>query len=104
MRQGEGDKRRKGNRLHGRDCSSDRAAAQAVKVHKNVTQENASARAREERRCRHCGSGRVRPGGALGGGVSRSLSLDNYGKALSVVILGFAIEVPERCANLLRGT
>lgn len=36
--------------------------------------------------------------------MSRSLSLDNYGKALSVVILGFAIEVPERCANLLRGT
>lgn len=35
--------------------------------------------------------------------MSRSLSLDDYGKALSAVILGFAVEVPERCANLLRG-
>jgi hypothetical protein len=33
--------------------------------------------------------------GALGGGVSRSLCLDNYGKALSAAILGFEIEVPE---------
>ena len=41
--------------------------------------------------------------GALGGGVSRSLSLDNYGKALSAAILGFDIEVPETYANLLRG-
>ncbi|MBQ8104844.1 MULTISPECIES: hypothetical protein [unclassified Afipia] len=41
--------------------------------------------------------------GALGGGVSRSLSLDNYGKALSAAILGFPIEVPEKYANLLRG-
>ena len=41
--------------------------------------------------------------GALGGGVSRSLSLDNYGKALSAAILGFEIEVPEKYANLLRG-
>ena len=41
--------------------------------------------------------------GALGGGVSRSLSLDNYGKALSAAILGFDIEVPEAYANLLRG-
>jgi hypothetical protein len=32
--------------------------------------------------------------GALGGGVSRSLCLDNYGKALSAAILGFEIEVP----------
>ena len=41
--------------------------------------------------------------GALGGGVSRSLSLDNYGKALSAAVLGFPVEVPERYANLLRG-
>ena len=41
--------------------------------------------------------------GALGGGVSRSLSLDNYGKALSAAILGFDIEVPEQYSNLLRG-
>jgi hypothetical protein len=41
--------------------------------------------------------------GALGGGVSRSLSPDNYGKALSAAILGFEIEVPEKYANLLRG-
>ena len=33
--------------------------------------------------------------GALGGGVSRSLCLDNYGKALSAAILGFEIEVPQ---------
>lgn len=41
--------------------------------------------------------------GALGGGVSRSLSLDNYGKALSAAILGFVIEVPEQYGNLLQG-
>jgi hypothetical protein len=41
--------------------------------------------------------------GALGGGVSRSLSLDNYGKALSAAILGFEIEVPEQYGNLLQG-
>ena len=41
--------------------------------------------------------------GALGGGVSRSLSLDNYGKALSAAILGFEIEVPPQYGNLLRG-
>ena len=40
---------------------------------------------------------------ALGGGVSRSLSLDNYGKALSAAILGFEIEVPDRLRNHLRG-
>ena len=33
--------------------------------------------------------------GALGGGVSRSLCLDNYGKALSSAILGFEIDVPQ---------
>jgi 6-phosphogluconolactonase (cycloisomerase 2 family) len=40
---------------------------------------------------------------ALGGGVSRSLSLDNYGKALSSAILAFELEVPERLHNQLRG-
>ena len=41
--------------------------------------------------------------GALGGGVSRSLCLDNYGKALSAAILGFEIEVPEALRDQLRG-
>lgn len=40
--------------------------------------------------------------GALGGGVSRSLCLDNYGKALSAAILGFEIEVPEHLKALLQ--
>ncbi len=40
--------------------------------------------------------------GALGGGVSRSLCLDNYGKAISAAVLGFEIEVPDSLANLLR--
>ena len=40
--------------------------------------------------------------GALGGGVSRSLSLDNYGKALSAAILGFELDVPPELAPLLR--
>ena len=41
--------------------------------------------------------------GALGGGVSRSLCLDNYGKALSAAILGFELEVPEALVDHLRG-
>ena len=41
--------------------------------------------------------------GALGGGVSRSLSLDNYGKALSAAILAFEIEVPDIWLGKLRG-
>lgn len=41
--------------------------------------------------------------GALGGGVSRSLCLDNYGKALSAAILGFKLEVPASLTHLLRG-
>jgi hypothetical protein len=41
--------------------------------------------------------------GALGGGVSRSLCLDNYGKALSAAILGFEIDVPEAMRPQLRG-
>ena len=41
--------------------------------------------------------------GALGGGVSRSLCLDNYGKALSAAILGFQVEVPDDLLDQLRG-
>jgi hypothetical protein len=41
--------------------------------------------------------------GALGGGVSRSLCLDNYGKALSAAILGFEIEIPDHLRPRLRG-
>ena len=41
--------------------------------------------------------------GALGGGVSRSLCLDNYGKALSAAVLGFEIEVPGSLMEKLRG-
>ncbi len=41
--------------------------------------------------------------GALGGGVSRNLALDNYGKALSAVILGFELEVPDDWGSQLRG-
>ena len=35
--------------------------------------------------------------------ASRSLCLDNYGKALSAAILAYEIEVPERLRNQLRG-
>jgi hypothetical protein len=41
--------------------------------------------------------------GALGGGVSRSLCLDNYGKALCSAILAYPIEAPERLQNQMRG-
>jgi hypothetical protein len=41
--------------------------------------------------------------GALGGGVSRSLSLDNYGKALSAALLRLIVETPDGLANHLRG-
>jgi hypothetical protein len=41
--------------------------------------------------------------GALGGGVSRNLGLDNYGKALSAAILGFELDVPEEWADQLHG-
>jgi hypothetical protein len=41
--------------------------------------------------------------GALGGGVSRSLCLDNYGKALSAALLGFELEIPEALRAHLRG-
>jgi hypothetical protein len=41
--------------------------------------------------------------GALGGGVSRSLCLDNYGKSLSARILAFQLDVPDELASHLRG-
>ena len=41
--------------------------------------------------------------GALGGGVSRSLCLDNYGKSLSAAVLGFELEIPEELRCYLRG-
>ncbi len=41
--------------------------------------------------------------GALGGGVSRSLCLDNYGKALSAALLGFELEIPDGLSTYLRG-
>jgi hypothetical protein len=40
---------------------------------------------------------------ALGGGVSRSLCLDNYGKALAARILSFELEIPESLKPHLRG-
>ena len=40
---------------------------------------------------------------ALGGGVSRSLCLDNYGKALASLVLGFEVEVPDALRSKLRG-
>jgi hypothetical protein len=41
--------------------------------------------------------------GALGGGVSRSLCLDNYGKTLSAGILGFELQIPQGLRGCLRG-
>jgi hypothetical protein len=41
--------------------------------------------------------------GALGGGVSRSLCLDNYGKALSSAILAFELDVPDHLVPQLVG-
>lgn len=41
--------------------------------------------------------------GALGGGVSRSLAMDNYGKALSAALLRLELDVPDSLANQLRG-
>ena len=40
---------------------------------------------------------------ALGGGVSRSLCLDNYGKSLSSRILAFELDIPENLRGRLRG-
>src|SRR3954466_9273622 len=39
---------------------------------------------------------------ALGGGVSRSLCLDNYGKALAARVLSFELDVPETLRKNLR--
>ncbi|MSO69041.1 MAG: hypothetical protein EXQ98_01975 [Alphaproteobacteria bacterium] len=41
--------------------------------------------------------------GALGGGVSRSLCLDNYGKALGAAMLSVEIEIPDAWSPRLRG-
>lgn len=41
--------------------------------------------------------------GALGGGVSRSLCLDNYGKSLSARALSFELEIPDSLRSRLRG-
>ena len=41
--------------------------------------------------------------GALGGGVSRSLCLDNYGKSLSAAILGFQLDIPDKLQAYFRG-
>jgi hypothetical protein len=41
--------------------------------------------------------------GALGGGLSRSLCLDNYGKALSAAVLAYEIEVPDGLKGKLHG-
>ena len=41
--------------------------------------------------------------GALGGGVSRSLCLDNYGKSLSARVLAFELDVPDALRGALRG-
>jgi hypothetical protein len=40
---------------------------------------------------------------ALGGGVSRSLCLDNYGKALAARVLSFELEIPDALRVHLRG-
>jgi len=40
---------------------------------------------------------------ALGGGVSRSLCLDNYGKALAARVLAFELEIPDSLRGHLRG-
>ena len=40
--------------------------------------------------------------GALGGGVSRSLCLDNYGKSLSSRILSFKIDIDDNLEQLLQ--
>lgn len=41
--------------------------------------------------------------GALGGGVSRSLGLDQYGKTLGALMLGLELDVPEELVARLRG-
>lgn len=39
--------------------------------------------------------------GALGGGVSRNLCLDNYGKAMASAVLDVSITIPDDLAPLL---
>jgi hypothetical protein len=41
--------------------------------------------------------------GALGGGVSRNLGLDQYGKTLAAAVLELELDVPDELANHLRG-
>jgi hypothetical protein len=41
--------------------------------------------------------------GALGGGVSRSLCLDNYGKSLSARVLSFELDIPDALEAKLKG-
>ena len=41
--------------------------------------------------------------GALGGDVSRSLCLDNYGKSLSAAILGFQLDIPDELQVYFEG-
>jgi hypothetical protein len=41
--------------------------------------------------------------GALGGGVSRSLRIDNYGKSLASAVLGLTVDVPDALIGELRG-
>ncbi|HVY06457.1 MAG TPA: hypothetical protein VHB46_10825 [Burkholderiales bacterium] len=41
--------------------------------------------------------------GALGGGVSRSLCLDNYGKSLSARVLSFELDIPDSLKSRLKG-
>ncbi len=41
--------------------------------------------------------------GALGGGVSRNLCLDNYGKSLSARVLSFELDIPDSLKPRLRG-
>ncbi|MEX0605829.1 MAG: hypothetical protein WD623_00475 [Marinobacter sp.] len=40
---------------------------------------------------------------ALGGGVSRNLCLDNYGKTLASAMLNIEIDVPEALFGLMKG-
>lgn len=40
---------------------------------------------------------------ALGGGVSRNLCLDNYGKTLASAMLNIDIDVPESLSELMKG-
>ncbi|PKQ10638.1 MAG: hypothetical protein CVT70_18530 [Alphaproteobacteria bacterium HGW-Alphaproteobacteria-1] len=40
--------------------------------------------------------------GALGGGVSRNLCLDNYGKTLASAVLDLQIKIPDDLASHLR--